>query len=84
MKAVQRGSMQTNVIIPKPLADLIRSLHEEVAKHKWIESEKAGRDIGWQAALEDWLQFHFPNWARLEKHRAIEDALYAHDVGMTA
>ena len=27
---------------------------EEMAKHKWIESEKAGRDLGEQAML-DWI-----------------------------
>jgi hypothetical protein len=68
-----------NVILPKPLMDLVHSVHQEIAKHKWIESEKAGRDIGSQRALEDWLQFHFPQWARHEKNRAIEQALYAQD-----
>ncbi|MBU1870215.1 MAG: PilZ domain-containing protein [Candidatus Omnitrophica bacterium] len=27
----------------------------EINKHKWIESEKAGRDIGFMRAAEDWL-----------------------------
>ncbi|MFH0982919.1 MAG: hypothetical protein V2A79_15465 [Planctomycetota bacterium] len=28
---------------------------DEILKHKWIESEKAGRDIGWERAAVDWL-----------------------------
>ena len=28
---------------------------EEINRHLWIESEKAGRDIGFEAAKEDWL-----------------------------
>ena len=27
----------------------------EILKHKWIESEKAGHDIGFNCALIDWL-----------------------------
>ena len=28
---------------------------EEILKHKWIESEKAGTDIGFEKALLDWI-----------------------------
>ena len=31
---------------------------EEVLKHKWIESEKAGHDIGLEAATTDWTLKH--------------------------
>ena len=31
---------------------------EEILKHKWIESEKAGRDIGFERALTDWIIKH--------------------------
>lgn len=30
---------------------------EEILKHKWIESEHAGRDLA-DAAIEDWVQKH--------------------------
>jgi hypothetical protein len=58
-----------------PLADVIRSQHEEIKKYKWIESQKAGRDIGWERAEEEWLHKHFPEWKRDSWKRAIEDAL---------
>ena len=33
---------------------------EEILKHKWIESEKAGADIGFEKALGDWIVRHLP------------------------
>ncbi|HOX02779.1 MAG TPA: DUF4032 domain-containing protein [Candidatus Paceibacterota bacterium] len=37
---------------------------EEILKHKWIESEKAGRDVGFEWALTDWIVKHRGNWRR--------------------
>jgi hypothetical protein len=37
---------------------------EEILKHKWIESEKAGRDIGFERALTDWIVKHRSAWRR--------------------
>ena len=39
---------------------------EEILKHKWIESEKAGYDIGFEQALTDWIVKHRTKW---RKHR---------------
>jgi hypothetical protein len=41
---------------------------DEILKHKWIESEKAGRDIGFQTALVSWLLHHHGNWRRTRWH----------------
>lgn len=35
---------------------------EEILKHKWIESEKAGHDIGFEKALLDWIVKHRAEW----------------------
>ena len=35
---------------------------EEILRHKWIESEKAGYDIGFERALLDWIVKHRSNW----------------------
>jgi hypothetical protein len=35
---------------------------EEILKHKWIESEKAGKDIGFEKALLDWIVKHRSSW----------------------
>ena len=35
---------------------------EEILRHKWIESEKAGTDIGFEKALLDWIVKHRAEW----------------------
>ena len=49
---------------------------EEILKHKWIESEKAGADIGFEKALLDWIVRHRSNWRqkRLKEGRTIVQA----------
>jgi hypothetical protein len=39
---------------------------EEILRHKWIESEKAGHDIGFERALLDWTIRHRSAW---QEHR---------------
>ena len=35
---------------------------EEILKHKWIESEKVGHDIGFEKALLSWVCYHREKW----------------------
>ena len=35
---------------------------EEILRHKWIESEKVGHDIGFERALLDWIINHRSGW----------------------
>jgi hypothetical protein len=35
---------------------------DEILRHKWIESEKQGRDIGFEKALLDWMLKHRTPW----------------------
>jgi len=37
---------------------------EEILKHKWIESEKAGHDIGFERALTDWIVKYRSKWRK--------------------
>lgn len=37
---------------------------EEILRHKWYESEKAGHDIGFERALMDWIIKHRANWMK--------------------
>ena len=37
---------------------------EEIMRHKWIESEKVGYDIGFEHALTDWIMRHRSKWRR--------------------
>ncbi|NBS00304.1 MAG: hypothetical protein EBT42_08095 [Actinobacteria bacterium] len=38
------------------------SEREEILKHKWIESQKYGYDIGFERALIEWNMKHRLNW----------------------
>ena len=42
----------------------------EILKHKWIESEKAGKDIGFEKALLDWIVKHRSNWRERRRREA--------------
>ena len=43
---------------------------EEILKHKWIESEKAGHDIGFERALTDWIIRHRNAWRKARQNAA--------------
>lgn len=49
--------MENNSIYNQFLAE-----REEILRHKWIESEKQGYDIGFENALVDWMKNHRKNW----------------------
>jgi hypothetical protein len=40
---------------------------EEILRHKWIESEKAGHDIGFERALLDWIVKHRSSWRKARR-----------------
>jgi hypothetical protein len=41
---------------------------EEIMKHKWYESERAGHDIGFAQALIDWTLKFKSKWLK-ERHK---------------
>jgi len=43
---------------------------EEILKHKWLESEKAGHDIGFERALTDWIVKHRSKWRKSRQSQA--------------
>lgn len=59
--------------IELPASDLLKNStlyrefqaeRDEILKHKWIESEKAGHDIGFERALTDWIVKHRTKWRK--------------------
>lgn len=44
---------------------------EEILKHKWIESEKRGYDIGFETALTSWVTNHRKDW--LQEYNKIKN-----------
>ena len=37
---------------------------EQLLQHKWLMSEKAGKDVGFEAALLDWAHNHRSQWRK--------------------
>ena len=37
---------------------------EEINRHLWIESQKAGYSIGCERATDEWLRLHAEGWMR--------------------
>jgi hypothetical protein len=44
---------------------------DEILKHKWIESEKAGHDIGFERALTDWIVKHRAKWRKTRQTQSV-------------
>ncbi|HBG62458.1 MAG: hypothetical protein A2Y03_07660 [Omnitrophica WOR_2 bacterium GWF2_38_59] len=49
-----------------------RKVVEEINRHLWIESEKAGTDISFEVASEDWLKRFSKAW--MDYHMQDSDA----------
>lgn len=45
---------------------------QEIYKHKWIESEKAGREIGFASAAYEWITKHGEAWLNYRKKQLAE------------
>ncbi len=45
---------------------------EEILRHKWIESQKAGRDIGFDAALIDWVSKYRSEWRTARRTSLVQ------------
>jgi len=53
-----------DLVINSLLYRQAQAQHEEILKHKWYESEKAGHDIGLERAKADWTVRHRSQWFR--------------------
>ena len=58
-----KNSQNTNGLLKKSsLYREFQAEREEILKHKWIESEKAGSDVGFEEALMSWIVNHRSKW----------------------
>ena len=71
--AYQSDDMSSDTKDSVPGSDMLRNStlyreflaeREEIMRHKWIESEKAGHDIGFERALIDWIVKHRSKWRK--------------------
>lgn len=47
---------------------------DEINKHLWIESQKAGYSIGIERATDEWLRLYAPGWMKYhepEKYKKL-------------
>lgn len=49
--------------IPNAYAEFKAEL-DQILRHKWIVSEKEGKDVGFERALNEWAQNHRAEWRR--------------------
>ena len=47
---------------------------EEILKHKWLESERLGYDIGFERALLDWIRKHREGWRAARRQQQAQSA----------
>ena len=46
---------------------------EEILRHKWLESEKVGFDVGFERALLDWIRNHRDEWRAARRKDMLND-----------
>ena len=47
---------------------------EEILRHKWLESERLGYDIGFERALLDWIRKHREGWRSARRAQTASSA----------
>ena len=47
---------------------------EEIHRHQWIQSEKEGRDVGFEVAAADWLENFSKAWMQYHMPKQVEDS----------
>jgi hypothetical protein len=57
---------------------------EEILKHKWLESERLGYDIGFERALLDWIRKHRDTWRASRRAQLATTSPVANRAGAPA
>jgi len=80
MKQIKRMGPQstenaenTNLVKNSVLYKEFLAEREEILRHKWIESEKVGKDIGFEKALLDWIVKYRSAWRDKRQKPASSD-----------
>ena len=66
-KDKESGQANDNLLQKSALYKEFEAERQEILKHKWIESEKAGRDVGFERAFLDWIVKYRAGWRRHRK-----------------
>jgi len=68
--AAKESSSASDLLKNSTLYQEFQAEREEILRHKWIESEKAGHDIGFEQALTDWIIRHRASWRKARQSAA--------------
>ena len=60
--SVQEPSTSHEFVKQSSLYQEFLAEREEILKHKWLESERLGYDVGFERALLDWIRKHRECW----------------------
>ena len=56
---------KTGILVENsPLYQRYLDERSEILRHKWLESEKEGHDIGFERALLEWVIDHRAEWRK--------------------
>ena len=72
--AEREGCLGDSLLLRSALYREFLAEREEILRHKWIESEKAGHDIGFERAWANWVTHHRAGWQKARRVRASPGA----------
>ncbi len=64
MPSNSNGQPENDVVKKSSLYREFQAERDEILRHKWLESEKVGHDIGFERALTDWIVKHRTKWRK--------------------
>src|SRR3954467_7746542 len=67
--SAQETSPSREFVKQSSLYQEVLAEREEILKHKWLESERLGYDIGFERALLDWIRKHRESWRAARRHQ---------------
>jgi len=65
---------QTDFVKQSSLYQEFLAEREEILRHKWLESERLGYDIGFERALLDWIRRHRDDWRRARRQVGTKES----------
>jgi hypothetical protein len=72
MSTTSDGNNGNDLVRRSSLYQEYQAEREEIMRHKWLESEKAGYDIGFERALTDWIMRHRAKWRKArQQHQQL-------------
>ena len=68
--SVQEPSTSHEFVKQSSLYQEFLAEREEILRHKWLESERLGYDVGFERALLDWIRKHRESWRAARRQQS--------------